>query len=57
MNVALGFVNLVVAYFPLVRVGAFDIRDTAHVAALGLGIFLLGFLIGDRFNSGNKPTG
>jgi hypothetical protein len=60
LNVVWGFANLVVAYFLLVRVGAFDIRNMQHIVALGAGVLVLGFLMGGRFgrfNGGNKPVG
>lgn len=60
VNVVWGFANLVVAYLLLVRVGVFDVRNVVHIAAFGLGVFLLGFLMGGRFgrfNGGNKPRG
>ena len=41
VNALWGFFNLVVGYLLVCRVGAFDLRDTADVVALGLGILLL----------------
>jgi len=58
VNVLWGFANLIVAYVMICRVGDFDLRSTPHVAALGLGVLLMG-LIGarsfGRFNGGNAP--
>ena len=59
VNVLWGFFNLAVAYLLLCRVGDFDLRSTAHVTALGLGVLLLG-LFGarhfGRFHGGNSPV-
>jgi hypothetical protein len=59
VNVLWGFFNLAVAYLLLCRVGDFDLRSTAHVTALGLGVLLLG-LFGarhfGRFHGGNSPA-
>lgn len=58
VNVLWGFLNLVVGYFLVCRVGDFDLRDTADVAALGLGLLLLSVLLArqfGRFNGGNAP--
>jgi len=60
VNVLWGFANLVAAYFLVLRVGVFDARNTAHIAAFGAGVLLLGVLMGGRFgrfNGGNKPVG
>ena len=56
VNVLWGFINLVVAYFLLVRVGDFDIRNDAHVGAAGLGVLLISLFAArhfGRFNGGN----
>ena len=58
INVLWGFFNLVVAYFLLCHVGAFDMRITADAAALGLGALALGLLHGRQFgrlNGGAPP--
>lgn len=60
-NVLWGFLNLVVAYFLLVRVGDFDIHNLAHVGATGLGMLLIALQLGHhfgKFNGGNaaKPS-
>ena len=58
VNVAWGFFNLVLAYLLICRVGAFDLRATPDVAALGLGMLLLGLATArsfGRFHGGNSP--
>lgn len=41
VNVLWGFLNLVVAYLLIVRVGAFDLRNTVHVLLLGIGMLAI----------------
>ena len=56
VNVLWGFLNLVIAYGLLLRVGDFDIHDLAHVGAAGLGLLLMALFAGrhfGRFNGGN----
>jgi hypothetical protein len=58
VNVSWGFFNLVVAYLLVCQVGDFDLRAWDHVAALGLGILLMGILTArlfGRFHGGNLP--
>lgn len=58
VNVLWGFFNLVVAYLLICRVGAFDLRSTEHVVALGSGILLLAVVTArlfGRFHGGNTP--
>jgi hypothetical protein len=58
VNVLWGFLNLVVGYLLVCRVGTFDLRDTKDVAALGLGALLLSVALArqfGRFNGGNTP--
>jgi hypothetical protein len=60
VNVLWGFANLAVAYLLLGRVGAFDLRDWADVAAFGVGALLLSVFAArhfGRFNGGNEPSG
>lgn len=60
VNVLWGFVNLVVAYLLIARVGRFDLNATDHVTAVGLGILILGVMsarLFGRFHGGNSPTG
>jgi len=58
VNVLWGFFNLFVAYLLLCRVGAFDLRNWAHILTLGAGMLTLslnaayGF---GRFHGGLKP--
>ncbi len=58
VNVLWGFFNLAVGYVLICRVGNFDLRSTADVVALGLGILLVGLLsarLFGRFHGGNSP--
>ena len=58
VNLLWGFANLVGGYMLVCRVGAFDARDTADVAALGLGVLLLGLGLARHFgrlHGGNVP--
>lgn len=56
VNVFWGFANLAIAYLLICRVGDFNLRSMADVAAVGLGFLLMG-LIGarhfGRFHGGN----
>ncbi|MDR3471766.1 MAG: hypothetical protein P4M09_08770 [Devosia sp.] len=56
VNFTWGFVNLVIGYLLVCRVGEFDLRDPLDAVALGLGVLLCG-LFGayhfGRFNGGN----
>ncbi len=55
-NVLWGFLNLVVAYALLARVGDFDIHNLAHAGAAGLGMLLIALFAGHhfgKFNGGN----
>jgi len=49
VNVYWGFLNLVIAYLLLVRVGKFDLRDNRHVLTAGLGILLFALLLAKSF--------
>ncbi len=56
VNVIWGFLNLVAAYFLLVRVGDFDLHSYDHVGALGLGMLLISLFAArhfGKFNGGN----
>ena len=58
VNVLWGFFNLAVAYLLICRVGDFDLRSTVDVAALGLGVLLIGLFAArhfGRFHGGNIP--
>ena len=56
VNVVWGAVNLVVAYLLIVRVGRFELRNTMHVAVLGIGALFIALKLADhfgRFHGGN----
>ena len=58
VNMLWGFGNLVVAYVLVCRVGRFDLRQTADVIALALGMLLLGVMLAwqfGRLNGGKGP--
>jgi len=58
VNVVWGFLNLVVGYFLICRVGDFDLRSWEQAAALGLGVLLTGVMSArgfGRFHGGNTP--
>jgi len=58
INVVWGFLNLIIGYVLIWRIGDFDVRSTQHAVALGLGIFLMALiharLLG-RLHGGNAP--
>jgi hypothetical protein len=57
VNVLWGFLNLVVAYVLVCRVGVFDLRATDQVAVLGSGVLLMGIISArgfGRFHGGNS---
>jgi len=59
VNVLWGFLNLVIGYLLVLRVGDFDLRSTADAVALGLGALLMGVAAArmfGRFNGGNFPV-
>lgn len=59
VNVLWGFSNLVFAYLLIARVGAFDVHAGDQIAALGMGVLLLGVIsarLFGRFHGGNSPT-
>ncbi len=58
VNLLWGFANLVIFYLLVCRVGDFDLRNSGQVAALGLGMLLLGLHLArhfGRFHGGNAP--
>jgi hypothetical protein len=58
VNVVWGFFNLVVGYLLVCRVGNFDLRSTADVAALGLGALVMSIPLArhfGKFQGGNSP--
>jgi hypothetical protein len=55
-NVLWGAVNIVAAYFQVVQVGAFDLRNWTHALALGSGALLIALFSArhfGRFHGGN----
>jgi hypothetical protein len=58
VNVLWGFLNFVVGYLLICRVGEFDLKSTSAVTALGLGILAMGLMGArhfGRFHGGNMP--
>ena len=58
VNALWGFVNLVVAYLLLARVGSFDIHALDNAAAAGLGMLLMAVFAAQTFgrlNGGRAP--
>jgi hypothetical protein len=58
VNVLWGFLNLVVAYLLILRVGTFDARALDQIAALGAGALLMSVVSArafGRFHGGNAP--
>ena len=58
VNVLWGFLNLVIGYALVCRVGDFDVKSPSDVVSLGLGILAIGLLsarLFGRFNGGNTP--
>ena len=59
VNVLWGFLNLVVAYVLLCRVGSFDLHSTVHIVVMGSGVLLksiTGARNFGRFHGGNAPS-
>jgi hypothetical protein len=58
VNVLWGFLNLVVGYALVCRIGDFELRSTGDAVALGLGVLAMGLFSArhfGRFNGGNTP--
>jgi hypothetical protein len=58
VNVLWGFLNAVVSYLLVVRVGNFDLRSTRDVVALAGGVLLISVLMArhfGQFHGGNVP--
>jgi hypothetical protein len=58
VNVLWGFLNLVIGYVLVCRVGNFDLRSTEDVVALGLGVLIISVMTArhfGRFHGGNSP--
>jgi hypothetical protein len=59
VNVVWGFVNAVIGYLLVARVGVFDLRSTPHVLAFGLGLLLMSIMHArhfGQFHGGNAPS-
>ena len=58
VNVLWGFLNAVVGYFLVVRVGNFDLRSISDVVALAVGALLISLQLArhfGQFHGGNSP--
>src|SRR5882757_2381546 len=58
VNALWGFLNLIVGYVLVCRVGIFELRDTADAAALGAGVLVMAVFAArhfGRFHGGNSP--
>ena len=58
VNVLWGFLNIVVGYVLVCRVGDFAFRDTTDAVALGLGVLVTALRLArhvGRFHGGNAP--
>ena len=58
VNVLWGFLNIVIGYLLVCRIGDFGLRNTGDVVAFGAGAFLIALLsarLFGRFNGGNAP--
>ena len=49
VNVLWGFLNLVVAYFLILRVGSFDVRRYRHMIPFAVGVLLMGVMLARTF--------
>jgi hypothetical protein len=59
VNFVWGFLNAVVAYLLIARVGVFHPRATTHILAFGLGILLIGIFSArhfGQFHGGTTPS-
>ena len=59
VNVLWGFLNAVVSYLLVVRVGNFDLRSTRDVVSLAGGALLISLLMAKhfgQFHGGNAPS-
>ena len=58
VNVLFGFLNIVIGYVLVGRVGDFEVRNTGDIVALGAGAFLIALFSArhfGRFHGGNAP--
>ena len=59
VSVLWGFFNLAIAYVLLARVGAFHLRTTSHILALGLGVLFISLNLArhfGQFHGGSAPS-
>ena len=59
VNVGWGAFNIVVAYALVLRIGAFDLRDTRDAVAFGAGMIVIGLLssrLFGRFHGGDMKS-
>ena len=59
VNVVWGFLNAVVGYLLVARVGSFHPRAASHILAFGLGALLIGVFSArhfGQFHGGNTPS-
>ncbi|MGA2219426.1 MAG: hypothetical protein ABSG51_15155 [Terracidiphilus sp.] len=57
VNVLWGFLNLVLAYLLILRVGSFNLLNTCHVLTVAAGFLLLSVMMSrhfGRFHGGNR---
>ena len=60
VNVLWGFLNFVIAYLLICRVGDFSVRSDIDVAAFGIGALAIAIQLArhfGRFHGGNAPEG
>lgn len=58
VNVVWGFLNVVIGYLLVLRVGDFDVKSTSDVAALAVGVLLISVFLArhfGQFHGGNTP--
>jgi hypothetical protein len=48
-NVLWGFLNIVIGYLLVAKVGAFDVRKTSHAAVFGAGALLMAVMLARAF--------
>lgn len=58
VNVLWGFLNIIVGYVLVCRVGSFRLRDTTDAISIGVGVLSIALLLArqfGRFHGGNAP--
>jgi hypothetical protein len=58
VNVLWGFLNLIIGYALVCRVGSFDLRSIEDIGVLGLGVLMISVMMArhfGRFHGGNSP--